>query len=173
MTDQNFFDLYFADMLNMPGLQLRMRPELPKFVVKRNGAKYTITDLRLLNESAVNTLLQIVRIAANDRETEIAFAVPCDVTDKQLETTVDIVTGITIETKRGKSTFEMNSIVASATTKHLENGARTITFNVVKSFADYAYRKAHEGEMKVINFYDLLIGYADDEDAKLEEMIAK
>lgn len=63
--DQNFLDLYFADMLNMPGLQLRMRPELPKIVVKRKGAKYTITDLRLLNESALNTLSQIVKITAN------------------------------------------------------------------------------------------------------------
>ena len=153
------------------GGKIYMRPDLPKIEVKRGKTKYTITDLRLLHPIGVETLKQIVTIVANEPTDEVRFLIPIEQDDETIDIVADIVTGFSVDAKRRGGKYSGGRIVSGTTVEHCENGGRTITFHVVKEFAEDVYEAAQNNNSKSLDFYGLVMDYTDKQFDEMMEWI--
>lgn len=146
----------FSDLLPK-GSELYMRPELPKVKFKKNGIKYAVTDLRLLNQEAIRVfeiILDTVIDTPNCRE--VSFN--AENADKDtIHIITDILTGMEYSAEKvGKNGFSIGDCF-------LVTGARetndTITFLLAEDHANIIYEYAQENlqEDRTISIYDLVI----------------
>ena len=86
---------------------LRERPKLPVVKWKRGKTTYTMTDLRYLRQDAVAILFKIIKTVAIHPDMErMTFHVPDNMAEGELQTVIDIVTGIKFTEKEGRHTSD-------------------------------------------------------------------
>jgi hypothetical protein len=146
----------FSDLLPK-GSELYMRPELPKVKFKKNGVKYTVTDLRLLNQEAIRVfeiILDTVIDTPNCRE--VSFNAE-NADEDTIHIITDILAGMWYSAEKGgKNGFSIDDCF-------LVNGARktndTITFLLAEDHANVIYEYAQKNlqEGRIISIYDLVI----------------
>ena len=133
-------------------------PELPKIKFKANKVQYSITDVRLLNENAVCTFLNILNTVANEPGTEeVTFKIGDDTNEDTVEIITDILMGISYTAKKGgKHGFESSSsFLVTGVDRHEAEDYKTITFKLIKDHAQAIYEYAQEHEQP--NLYELVI----------------
>ena len=133
-------------------------PELPKIKFKANKVQYSITDVRLLNENAVCTFLNILNTVANEPDTEeVTFKIEDDTNEDTVEIITDILMGISYTAKKGgKHGFESSSsFLVTGVDRHEAEDYKTITFKLIKDHAQAIYEYAQEHEQ--LNLYELVI----------------
>lgn len=133
-------------------------PELPKIKFKANKVQYSITDVRLLNENAVYTFLNILNTVANEPDTEeVTFKIEDDTNEDTVEIITDILMGISYTAKKGgKHGFESSSrFLVTGVERHEAEDYKTITFKLIKDHAQAIYEYAQEHEQP--NLYELVI----------------
>jgi hypothetical protein len=137
-------------------------PELPKIKFKANKVQYSITDVRLLNENAVCTFLNILNTVANEPDTEeVTFKIEDDTNEDTVEIITDILMGISYTAKKGgKHGFESSSsFLVAGVKRHETEDYKTITFKLIKDHAQAIYEYAQEHEQP--NLYELVIAVED------------
>ena len=149
----------FKDILP-DGAEMYIRPQLPTTEVKANKAKHKVTDLRCLNETAVNCFMQILKKVCNTPDcTEVSFYT--DIDENELNLIADIITSIDYEyCKDGKKSYSEKSVllVTSYMYKAIED-KKICTFGLVKDHAKAMYDYA-QGK-KQIGYYDLVVAVAE------------
>lgn len=150
----------FSDLLPK-GSKLYMRPELPKVKFKKNGVKYAVTDLRLLNQEAIRVfeiILNTVIDTPNCRE--ISFnAESAD--EDTIHVITDILTGMEYSAgKGGKNGFSIDSCFLVTGARKTNN---IITFLLAEDHANiiYEYAQEHLQEGRTISIADLTIVLAE------------
>ena len=132
--------------------------QLPDY--ESNKAKYKVTDLRCLNETAVNCFMQILKKVCNTPDcTEVSFST--DIDENELNLIADIITSIDYEYRKdGKKSYSEKSVllVTSYMYKAIED-KKICTFGLVKDHAKAMYDYA-QGK-KQIGYYDLVVAVAE------------
>lgn len=134
-----------------------MRPELPKIKFKADKVTYKVTDLRCLNETAVNCFIQILTDVCNTPDCEsVSFDVSGIEQDK-IDLISDIVTGIDFSYhKGGKNGYSGSSVFLTSGSEYFETGNNvTLTFTVIRDHARAIYEYA-KGKDK-INYFEAII----------------
>lgn len=137
-----------------------MTPELPKLEVKKDKIKYKITDLRYLNETAVEVFRMIMEIVMNTKNCE---EVSFDITNIKKDTwriIVDIVCSIEYEySKGGKNGFRGSGrILISGASYTKKDNIAIGTFYLFKNHVKYLYDYAKDRE--TVNDIDAIIHIA-------------
>lgn len=85
------------------GAKLYMRPELPTVKFKHEKVTYTVTDVRLLNESAVQTFAEMLScvIADESISDKITLLIPVGVDESTVDIITDIIMGISFSASKG------------------------------------------------------------------------
>lgn len=156
--------------LNMfPGMELYMKPELPKIKFKKGRTTYEFTDLRCLNEAAVSLFFDIVGTVCN---TENCKEVSYDVTELKEDRRhlyADILAGIEYRCKSRKHDTQ-GSFLCIGTRVHTdENGVIVQTFELIEENAKaiYDYAQSHKNE-GVIEFHDLVFAVIEERIKRFE-----
>ena len=147
-------------------------PELPKIEFKANKVKYSVTDIRLLNESAVYTFLNILNTVANEPDTEeVSFKIGDDTSEDTVDIITDILMGISYTAKKGgKHGFEASSsFLVTGVERHETEGCKTITFKLIKAHAQAIYEYAQEHEQP--SLYELVIAIEEKSREKIAEYV--
>ena len=90
----------FNKLLDDSNVKIRTIPELPKYTYKVGKAKYSITNLKYLNETAIEMVLKsIFKMALGE---ECAIFDVTEMNEHHLEVVMDILSGIGYECKEGR-----------------------------------------------------------------------
>jgi hypothetical protein len=139
------------------GCSMYMKPELPKIEFKANKVTYKATDLRCLNETAVDCFIRILTEVCNNPDCEgVSFDVSGIEQDK-IDLISDIVTGIDFSYhKGGKNGYSGSSVFLTSGTEYLESeeGA-TLTFTLIRDHARAIYEYA-KGKSE-IKYFEAII----------------
>lgn len=144
-------------------------PDLPMYQFKVKGIKYSATNLKYLNEVAVNTFLMIVKAVAAEPREEITFQLQEGVADDLLDVVNEILMSIRYSAKKGgKNGFSSDSTFLVHGCEYNESGdKRTMTYKLIKDHAkiihDYAEKNGDP-----LHFYSLVVAV---EQKSREEML--
>ena len=155
------------------GAQLYMHPELPMVEFMKGKVKYTVTDIRLLNQVGINVLDTIISYIADDPDdTEITFRTD-GVEENSIDVVRDIVMGIRYKIeKKGRNGFsgDGNFLVSA-----MIRGENEITFRCIKENAvmihNYIENCQKKGES--VNYYAMIAEVADKSLADMREELLR
>lgn len=155
--------------MNLFGMDMKVHriPELPKLHFQRGGVKYSVTDLRVLNEHAVDAFEQMMKYVMEVPNCEeMNFIISDDTPNENVNLIVDIVTGISYSAKKGgKHGYETEGVLIAygAGYEYSEEGRiKSVTFHLCKDNARAIYDYAKNNHDKgVINYLDLVVAIAD------------
>ena len=146
----------FTDILP-DGCKMYMRPELPKIEFKANKVTYKATDLRCLNENAVNCFIQVLTEVCNNPDCRnVGFDVSGVEQDK-IDLIGDIVSGIDYSYHKGgrKGYSGYSCFLVSGTEYYETDKSATLTFNIIQEHARAIYEYA-KGKSQ-INYFEAII----------------
>ena len=141
-------------------VNIRMSPELPKLEVKKDKIKYKITDVRYLNETAVEVFSMIMEIAMNTKDCEeVSFDIT-NINEDNWHLITDILSGIEYEcSKGGKNGFSSSGRIFIAGSSYTKKDNIAIgTFYLFENDAKYLYEYAKDRE--TVNYIDAIINIA-------------
>lgn len=166
--------LFGMPEIEKTGMQFYKRPELPKVKFKCGRVTYTITDVRLLNESAINTLLVILNECATQPNVkEVSFKVNDGTEQGTIDAICDIITGIDYSVKKGgRNGFESNGTFISTGYDYTEseNGINTIKFHIIEQHAKAIYDYTQKVGVDSLRWYDIVVLIADESHKNIEEL---
>jgi len=139
------------------GCKVYRRPELPKIEFKANKVTYKATDLRCLNETAVDCFIRILTEVCNNPDCEgVSFDVSGIEQDK-IDLISDIVTGIDFSYhKGGRNGYSGSScFLTSGTEYHESEEGEILTFTLIQDHARAIYEYA-KGKSE-INYFEAII----------------
>lgn len=139
------------------GLKVYKRPELPKIEFKANKVTYKATDLRCLNETAVNCFIQILTEVCNNPDCRSVGFDVSEVEQDKIDLIGDIVTGIDYSYhKGGRNGYSGSScFLTSGTEYHETDEGATLTFTIIQDHARAIYEYA-KGKSQ-INYFEAII----------------
>lgn len=149
----------FKDILP-DGAEMYMRPQLPTIEFEINNTKYKVTDLRCLNETAVNCFVQILNTVCNTPDCkEVSFITNID--KNELDLIADILTSIDYEFRKGgKNGYSQKSVLLVTSYMYEETKDGTVcVFNLIKDHAKVMYDYAQS--KKKIGYYELVMAVAE------------
>lgn len=144
------------------GCKVYRAPELPTIGFVKGGVTYSVTDIRFLNERAVDAFEKILSMACNDPDLkEVSF----DVTGIEKDTIdliSDIICAIKVRAKKGgKNGYDFDTyMTVDEHHIHEEEGHTILTFHLIESRAKAMYKYAHSQESTDIGYYDLATAVA-------------
>jgi len=151
---QEICDPCLSALFGNSGVKFFRRPDLPKVKFKKGRRVYTVTDLRCLNEQAVNVLIDILVHCANTQGCESVSYHVEDIEKYELDLISDIVTAVEFE-YRDKDRWSQSVFLASGTRKtEKANGEVILTFELIKEHADIIYNYALKHGS--VNYFDLI-----------------
>lgn len=121
-------------------IQFSKLPELPMLTFKKNKTTYKITDIRYLNENAINALQVILNAIAQDSEEieEVNFKIQKGTKEETVDLITDILMAINLEVKTvGKNSCSCSGallIIGSTITKE-DDGDDIISYRLIKPSA--------------------------------------
>ena len=111
---------------------IHMLPDLPMIKFKKDHVEYEVTNIRYLNNNAINVFQAIISsIKANPECAEWTFAIPEEYDDDYVHIIMDIIMGLTVNArKRGKNGFTVSSkLLECSAHVHKDDGNnRLLTF---------------------------------------------
>lgn len=159
---ENYVSLPWDELFANGNIKICMNPELPTIKFEKNKVTYTITDIRLLNETAVNVFTEALSYVISEPDVEeMTFETSEDIDEYLKEVLSDILNGITyIAEKKGKNGFKYESHFLVSGTKWTNN---TFTVTWTKDYARWIYECAHDKAVngEPINYYALVIDVAE------------
>lgn len=161
----------FEDII--PGSKIYMMPNLPMIEVERNGIKYKTTDIRFLNETAVNIFLHIMQTAMNTEDCEeVSFDVT-GIEKNKLDLILDIVGGIRYEVSTGRKNGLRHSdcyfLTGISSTYMKRDNTEIVTIQLRKDHAQYLYEYA--GDKKTVDYIDAIIYVANRSQEKISDYV--
>lgn len=147
-------------------------PELPTIELKKDKVKYKITDLRYLNEQAVECVQTLINIIINsDDWGEVGF-VATDMEKDRIHLIADIMQSIRYEYEKGGKNGYSGSAGFLVMGEKIEgNGKETkVTLHLNEEQAEIIHEYAQDKEE--LNFYELVIAVAEEEHRRLVERVA-
>ena len=90
----------FRPFFGCENVELYLKPKLPKFEFKKGKTTYTVTDLRYLNENAVECFRDMLAVVCNKPNCESLTFYANNFEEDELQRILDIVTSIDVEYKR-------------------------------------------------------------------------
>ena len=138
----------FNDLLGGKG-EFSMLPELPMIEFKAGKWKIKFTDLRCLNEVAVDVFEKCLTTAATEEgATEAVFYVG-DISDEELSLVIDICMGVKFEAKKRGGDFSGGSFLITGA----ERGDGTLAMKFIQQRAQaiYNYVQSHKKEDETIH----------------------
>ena len=148
------------------GVKLWRKPELPKIEFKNGKKKYKVTDIRYLNESAVDTFLEILRKACVVPKLKHITFTATGIDENKLNLIIDIVSSIDCEGKSRGYWFKTAFLVTGSKVTTKENGEKFVTFNLEEEDAEIIYNYAQKHGSPV-NYLDLVIALIDESEKRL------
>lgn len=147
-----FLDITMSDLLN----NTYLLPELPKVKIKEKGILYEITDIRYLNETAVDVLFKIIDASANDPELkDVSFYVG-GLSESILHLISDILMTTGVDSrKKGRNAWLSSFCIVNGVSFEDDD---TLTFHL-KHDLGRAISNYSQGK-KEINYFDLMISMA-------------
>lgn len=146
----------FENMI--PNSKVYMMPDLPKIEFKKGKIKYKITDIRFLNEVAIDTFFQIMQEAMTTPDCEEVSFIVTGIEESRLHLISDIVCAIEYEVKKcgrnGYGTSGYFLAMSSIYTKQ-KDGTEILTFGLLKDNAKYLYEYGNGKEE--LNFFDAVM----------------
>ena len=145
MTMKNDFMLIpsFEEFEEM-GVKFGQLLDLPEFEFKIGKVKYKATDLRLLNNYAINAFKIILNFIKENPDAEDVTLDVTDLEKSDILAVKEIIRGLNFTaTKNGKNGFEIDSscFLASSAWQHETNEYKLLTFRLcidsVKAIHDY------------------------------------
>ena len=159
----------FADLFP-EGSSFFQTPKLPTIEFKAGKVKYTVTDLRVLNETAVDCFLKILNEAMNTPNcTSVSFNVT-GMPKTTIDLVEDIVSAIKIEaSKKGRKSFSFSgSFLTRGTSMYTtKNGEKILEFKLIEDDAKAVYEYAHENEHPSV--YGAAVAIHEKTEARLAE----
>ncbi len=141
------------------GATVWKRPELPKIEFKKGRTTYKITDLRCLNESAINTFMDVLRVVCGTPNCkEVSYDVT-NLEEDKVNLIDDILSSVEWEYKKRGCIAMGAFLVTGSKRETTEDGKRIITFLLAEENAEaiYNYSQTHKDEKNgVINILDLV-----------------
>lgn len=160
--------MWFTDIFG-ESANLWIRPSLPKIEFKKGRTKYQVTDLRCLNESAVDTFMEILRQACNTPDLESVTFKSTDVERNRIDLIADIVSSIECKRKNGNGDSLFTFLVYGTDIKETENGGTLITFNLAKEHAKIVYEYAQK-QNGTVDYYDLIVAFIEENTKRLRKV---
>ena len=152
---------YKREMFDMGGAKCYIRPELPEIKFTKDKVNYSVTDIRVLNEMAVDTFIRCVQTAIWDRDAEKAkFTVGKDITQMQLDLVSDIVTGIKWSSKKGgkKGFYQFGGFIATGSMiTENEAGERELEFELITDNVKAIHDFMKDRDAKKLPYFDLVV----------------
>lgn len=142
----------------IPNSKAYMMPDLPKIEFKRDKIKYKITDIRFLNETAVNVFFTIMETAMNTEDCEEVSIDITDVEEDNWDLISDIVENIRYEmSKGGKNGFRHAGyfLTGLGSTYTKKDNTEIVTIRLRKDHAKYLYEFARDKE--TVDYIDAII----------------
>ena len=160
-------------ILGLDGVEMRIRPELPKLKFEKDRTEYSVTDIRYLNESAISAFFAILDEVANNRGiANVTFDIS-DIGECDIRIISDILMGIEYEArKKGRNGFWVKGsfLVIGYHKTTEEDGRELITYDLsrctTKIIYDYAQNvRKEQPDNKVTTFKidELVVAFAKDE----------
>lgn len=144
------------------GCKVYMTPELPTVSFVKGRVTYSVTDIRFLNERAIDAFEKILAMACSDPDLkEVSF----DVTDVEKDT-IDLISDIICAVKvhaykGGKNGYDFDAwMIVDEHHIHEEEGHTILTFHLIESRAKAMYKYAHKQGSTDISYYDLAAAVA-------------
>ena len=165
--DRGFFSAILPD-----GWEIYRSPDLPTLKFITNGVKYEVTDIRFLNETALNVLSNIIEIIAGRPKPDVKSVQMfySDMDDDTLDLITTILLAIKVKaTKGGKYAWNCcRTFLIIGITKR-EDG---ITFELAEdqALAIWNYCKTNKPH---INFYELAVAVINDQHERLIKTLEK
>ena len=128
-------------------------------MIKENKILYEITDIRLLNQNAIQFLFKIFDSCCSDPEClEVDFDVT-GMSQTELDVVIDIINSIQVKAKkRGKNGFLLNARLARGCHITRDGATKSCTFVLSSSTAPAIYLFA-QGKT-TINYFELMLSFA-------------
>ena len=153
------------------GVTFWKRPELPKIELKKGRTTYKITDLRCLNELAVDTLMDVLRVVCGTPNCEEVSYDVTNVEEDKVNLIADILSSVEWQyKKRGLNAMGLFLVTGSKGTT-TKDGKKIITFLLEKENAEaiYNYAQAHKEQKNgVFNFVDLVFAVIDESEKRMK-----
>lgn len=154
---RTYINNMFEDII--PNSKVYMMPDLPKIEFKRDKIKYKITDIRFLNETAVNVFLSIMETAMNTEDCEeVSFDITGIIKENHWDLISDIVENIRYEvSKGGKNGFRHDGyfLTGLGSTYTKKDNTEIVTIRLRKDHAQYLYEYARDKE--TVDYIDAII----------------
>lgn len=162
---------FFLDILP-DGWEIYRSPDLLTLKFRTNGVKYEVTDIRFLNETALNVLFGIIEIIAGSakpdvKSVQISFS---DMDDDTLDLITTILLAIKVKaTKGGKYAWNCSgTFLITGVTKRGDN----ITFELAEDQARAIWNYCRTNKFP-INFYELAVAVINDHHERLIKALEK
>lgn len=145
------------------GCKVYRTPELPTISFVKGGVTYSVTDMRFLNERAVDAVEKILAMACSDPDLkEVSFDVT-GIEEDTIDLISDIICAIKVHAhKGGKNGYDFDAWMIAVDEHHVheEEGHTILTFRLGGSCAKAMYKYAHKQESTDISYYDLAAAVA-------------
>ena len=149
-------DKCWTDMF--PNVEFYMSPKLPKIEFKKGKIKYKITDIRFLNEVAIDTFFQIMQEAMTTPDCEEVSFIVTGIEESRLHLISDIVCAIEYEVKKsGRNGYGTSGYFLAMSSRYTKqkDGTEILTFGLLKDNAKYLYEYGNGKEE--LNFFDAVM----------------
>lgn len=165
-----------GDIIDNETVHMYVRPNLPTFEFDYGEWHVTATDLRCLNQNAVDVFEACINFCIGG-EDKATFEVPKEMADDQLQLIIDIVTGITYSARTGDEddieSVGLDSgtlLVTGSMTEWADEGNKKITFYFDDISAKAIRRVADECSGN-ISFVEVIKAVLDDHRASFAKWL--
>ena len=157
-------------------IQLHLAPSLPRIEFKKGRTTYSVTDLRCLNEAAVNIFMDILKQVCETPNLE-SVSYKSNGTDKdKVDLISDVLMGISCGRKSRAFDSELRFLVSGVQYITKQDGEEYITYELIKDNTKVIYEfAASEKELghNVINYYDLAYVIIENTEKRMKKAIKK
>ena len=156
------------------GITLWKRPELPKIEFKKGRNTYKVTDVRCLNQVAVDIFVNILSIVCANQVEEVGYDVT-QLKESEINLISDILSGIECECKYRGCRIQTVFLVSGCRIKETKKGKKEIIFELVKENANaiYEYAQAHKEKNNVFGYLELALVVVDESKKRMQEAFKK
>jgi hypothetical protein len=156
------------------GVTLWKRPELPKIEFKKGRNTYKVTDVRCLNQVAVDIFVNILSIVCANQVEEVGYDVT-QLKENEINLISDILSGIECECKYRGGRIQTVFLVSGCRIKETKKGKKEIVFELVKENANaiYEYAQTHKEKNNVFGYLELALVVVDESKKRMQEAFKK
>jgi len=148
------------------GMEYYFKPDLPDISFEDNSVQYTVTDLRLLNEDAVNILAIIIQETMRKKDIESVTFNVGKVDKESINPIIDIALGFSFKAEsKGRNGYMISGcfLVSGVYIDTGEDGTKILEFELMCERAKdiYEYAQSKGTIPDEINLFELVVFIVD------------